>query len=128
MQWFRAAGRGKSFFVASSKNGSSEQYSEVVQRLQALVEQLEGGGLSLEDSLEKFAEGIQLVRKGEKLLSEAEKRIEQLLSDDGNKVVPLELKEGGAEASSAQPQKKPAAAPAAQPKRGGGGEDEDVPF
>ena len=58
-------------------------------------EQLEGGGLSLEDSLEKFAEGISLVRKGEKLLSEAEKRIEQLLSDDGGaKVVPLELKEG----------------------------------
>ena len=74
--------------MAAAKNGN-EQYSDVVQRLQTLVEQLEGGGLSLEDSLEKFAEGIQLVRKGEKLLSEAEKRIEQLLSDDGNKIVPL---------------------------------------
>ena len=111
------------------KNG--EQYSDVVQRLQALVEQLEGGGLSLEDSLEKFAEGIQLVRKGEKLLSEAEKRIEQLLSDDGgNKVVPLELKEGGGEA----PQKGRAPAPAAggqqpqQRKAGPPSEEDDVPF
>ncbi|MBK7858371.1 MAG: exodeoxyribonuclease VII small subunit [Archangiaceae bacterium] len=117
-----------------AKNG--EQYSDVVQRLQALVEQLEGGGLSLEDSLEKFAEGIQLVRKGEKLLSEAEKRIEQLLSDDsGTKVVPLELKETGQEPQAQA--KRPAAAPAAQPnpqqqqRRGGppGGSDEDdVPF
>src|SRR4051812_3069137 len=82
--------------VAGKDPKGTEQYSDVVGRLQSLVEQLEGGGLSLEDSLEKFAEGIQLVRKGEKLLSEAEKRIEQLLSDDGGaKVVPLELKEGG---------------------------------
>ena len=109
------------------KNG--EQYSDVVQRLQALVEQLEGGGLSLEDSLEKFAEGIQLVRKGEKLLSEAEKRIEQLLSDDsGNKVAPLELKESGAEPGKP---KVPAAQPGPsrqQPARGAPPEEDDVPF
>ena len=108
------------------KNG--EQYSDVVQRLQALVEQLEGGGLSLEDSLEKFAEGIQLVRKGEKLLSEAEKRIEQLLSDDsGNKVVPLELKESGGEAPKARAPA-PAQPPQAARGRPGPSEEDDVPF
>lgn len=108
------------------KNG--EQYSDVVQRLQALVEQLEGGGLSLEDSLEKFAEGIQLVRKGEKLLSEAEKRIEQLLSDDsGNKVVPLELKETGA--SEPAQKKAPAQQQAPSARRPGPPpEEDDVPF
>jgi exodeoxyribonuclease VII small subunit len=107
-----------------------EQYSEVVQRLQALVEQLEGGGLSLEDSLERFAEGIQLVRKGEKLLSEAEKRIEQLLSDDGGaKVVPLELKENGAAEPAAKRAAAQAPAPAQQPpRRGPGPDDDDVPF
>ncbi|MBL8956492.1 MAG: exodeoxyribonuclease VII small subunit [Myxococcaceae bacterium] len=111
--------------AAREKNG--EQYSDVVQRLQSLVEQLEGGGLSLEDSLEKFAEGIQLVRKGEKLLSEAEKRIEQLLSDDsGTKVAPLELKEASGEQG-----KRPAAPQAAQPqqqKRPPAQEEDDVPF
>lgn len=113
----------------AAKEKTGEQYSDVVGRLQALVEQLEGGGLSLEDSLEKFAEGIQLVRKGEKLLSEAEKRIEQLLSDDsGAKVVPLELKEGGA-ASEGQPQKKPApVALGQQQRKAPSGDDEDVPF
>ncbi len=58
-------------------------YGDVVARLQEIVESLEGGQLSLEASLEKFAEGVQLVKRGEKLLAEAEKRVEQLLSDDG---------------------------------------------
>jgi len=111
--------------AAREKNG--EQYSDVVQRLQAIVEQLEGGGLSLEDSLEKFAEGIQLVRKGEKLLSEAEKRIEQLLSDDsGTKVVPLELKEADGGRKPAAQQAPPAQQQ--QQRRPPPQEDEDVPF
>lgn len=116
--------------AAKDEKKNGEQYSDVVQRLQSLVEQLEGGGLSLEDSLEKFAEGIQLVRKGEKLLSEAEKRIEQLLSDDGgNKVVPLELKESGAEPQ-ARRQAPPPPQPAQQQQRRGPGpsEEDDVPF
>ena len=86
-------------------------YGEVVARLQEIVESLEGGQLTLEASLEKFAEGVQLVKKGEKLLAEAEKRVEQLLSDDG-RTVPL----AGASAE-----------PAAAPKRAPKGE-EDVPF
>lgn len=69
-----------------------EKYGEVVQRLEEVVKRLEGGELSLEDSLKAFEEGIGLVRRGERLLSAAEKRIEQLLDDDGEpKVVPLEL-------------------------------------
>lgn len=88
-------------------------YGEVVSRLQEIVESLEGGQLSLEASLEKFAEGVLLVKRGEKLLAEAEKRVEQLLSDDG-RTAPLAT---GAE-------------PAPAPKRGApaGKGDEDVPF
>ncbi len=109
-----------------AKTPGTEQYSEVVTRLQGLVEALEGGGLSLEDSLEKFAEGVQLVRRGEKLLTEAEKRIEQLLSDD--KVVPLDV----ADDKKAQPAG-PAAAKPAQPtqqqqSRSSRHEEDDVPF
>ena len=69
-----------------------ENYGEVVKRLEEVVRRLEGGELTLEDSLKAFEEGIGLVRRGEKLLSSAEKRIEQLLDEDGeSKVVPLEL-------------------------------------
>lgn len=87
-----------------------EKYGDVVQRLEEVVKRLEGGELSLEDSLQAFEEGIGLVRRGEKLLSAAEKRIEQLLDDDGEpKVVPLEIPA-------------PAAAPPARRA-----DDEDVP-
>ncbi len=95
-------------------------YGEVVARLQEIVESLEGGQLSLEASLEKFAEGVQLVKRGEKLLAEAEKRVEQLLSDDG-RTAPLTP---GEQAPSPATQ---AQRPAVQ-RRGNPADDEDVPF
>jgi exodeoxyribonuclease VII small subunit len=98
-------------------NARPEQYSEVVARLKDLVEALEGGELSLEQSLERFSEGVALVKKGEKLLTDAEKRIEQLLSDDG-RTAPLQTAE-------APP---PAPARAAAPKKPSPVDDEDVPF
>jgi exodeoxyribonuclease VII small subunit len=66
--------------VAKDPKGT-EKYGEVVQRLEEVVRRLEGGELSLEDSLKDFEEGIRLVRKGEGLLNDAERRIEQLLAD-----------------------------------------------
>jgi len=81
--------------VTKEKNTSDqtpEKYGDVVQRLEEVVKRLEAGELSLEDSLKAFEEGIGLVRRGERLLSAAEKRIEQLLDDEGEaRVVPLEL-------------------------------------
>ena len=70
------------------------QYGEVVTKLQAIVEALEKGELSLEDSLDRFTEGIQLVKQGEALLADAEKRVEQLLSEDG-RAAPLKVPEEG---------------------------------
>lgn len=98
-----------------------ESYGEVVKRLEEVVKRLEGGELSLEDSLKAFEEGIGLVRRGEKLLSSAEKRIEQLLDEDGeSKVVPLELpaSNGGQRAKSEPPG---SSAPADDA-------DKDIPF
>jgi exodeoxyribonuclease VII small subunit len=100
-----------------------ESYGEVVKRLEEVVKRLEGGELSLEDSLKAFEEGIGLVRRGEKLLSTAEKRIEQLLDDDGeSKVAPLELPppaSGGQAAKSESPSR---SAPPDPADRG------DIPF
>ncbi len=104
--------------MAKDKHAARGQYGDVVARLQQLVESLEGGELSLEESLERFAEGITLVRQGEGILADAEKRIEQLLSEDG-KVAPLKLSEAPAEAAPARPAAKRPAAPA---------DDDDVPF
>ncbi|MFZ5471026.1 MAG: exodeoxyribonuclease VII small subunit [Myxococcota bacterium] len=71
------------------KAANGQKYSDLVQRLEKVVGELEGGKLSLEESLEKFAEGVQLVEKGEELLRAAEKRIDQLLSKEGQ-TAPLE--------------------------------------
>ena len=64
-----------------------EQYGDVVKRLEDVVARLEGGTLTLEESLKSFEEGIKLVRRGEQLLNTAEKRIEELLNEDGRDVV-----------------------------------------
>lgn len=65
------------------------KYNDVVDRLEAVVGQLESGKLSLEESLETFAEGVKLVEAGEDMLKSAERRIEVLLSKDGQ-TVPFE--------------------------------------
>ena len=74
--------------MAKDKQTGRGQYAQVVDRLQTIVEALESGDLSLEESLNRFTEGMTLVKQGEKLLADAEKRIEQLVSDDG-RTVPL---------------------------------------
>jgi exodeoxyribonuclease VII small subunit len=66
----------------SSSNGKEEaRYEEIVQRLTKVVERLEGGGLSLEESIAAFEEGIQLARAGAQKLELAERKVEQLLED-----------------------------------------------
>ena len=58
------------------------RYEEIVQRLSKVVERLEGGGLSLEESIAAFEEGIRLARAGAKRLEEAERKVEVLLEGD----------------------------------------------
>lgn len=56
-----------------------QRYEEIVQRLGRIVERLEGGGLSLEEAIGAFEEGIGLARAGSARLDEAERRVELLL-------------------------------------------------
>lgn len=60
----------------------SEKYEEIVSRLAKVVERLEGGGLSLEESIAAFEEGITLARAGAARLEEAERKVEVLLEGD----------------------------------------------
>lgn len=116
--------------MARDKTTSKGPYGDVVDRLSEIVQALEAGELSLEESLERFAEGVKLVKEGEALLSDAEKRIEQLLSDDG-KTAPLKLpdpKDATTPVAPAQPRvaaKRPAATP---PAPRSDDELDDVPF
>ena len=48
-------------------------------KLEKLVEQMESGDLSLEDSLKTFEEGIKLTRDCQKALKDAEQKVKMLI-------------------------------------------------
>ena len=52
--------------------------------LDGLVNKLEGGELSLEESLSAFEEGINLTRQCQKHLSSAEQKVSMLVGKDEN--------------------------------------------
>lgn len=58
-------------------------FDEAISRLEAVVQELEGGGLPLEKALDLFAEGIELSRICSRNLRAAEQRIAILTRDDG---------------------------------------------
>jgi exodeoxyribonuclease VII small subunit len=58
-------------------------FDQVLAQLRAIVERLEGGNLSLEQSLAAFEEGVRLSRAGSRILDAAEHRVEILMRDDG---------------------------------------------
>jgi exodeoxyribonuclease VII small subunit len=73
----------------STAGGTALSFEESTRRLTAIVEQLEGGELPLERSLELFEEGVRLARAAKARLDRAEQRVEELLrvDPDGKPVV-----------------------------------------
>jgi len=57
---------------------SSPSFDDGLARLEALVQQLEGGSLGLEDALQRFEEGIALSRELQQQLADAHRRVEVL--------------------------------------------------
>ncbi len=55
-------------------------FDALLVRLREVVQKLESGDLSLEQSLAVYEEGVQLARKSQQLLASAEKRVEILVS------------------------------------------------
>src|SRR5439155_13661320 len=73
--------------MAGKKNetdsGAPLDFEASMKRLEAIVEELEGGELSLEDSIARYEEGVRLSRGLTARLDEAEKRIERLVQSEG---------------------------------------------
>ncbi len=59
--------------------GESLTFEAALDRLQTIVGELEGGTLSLEDSIARYEEGMKLSRRLTEELERAEKRIERLV-------------------------------------------------
>ena len=69
-------------------------FDQILTRLREVVQRLESGELSLEQSLQIYEEGVQLARRGQLLLATAEKRVEILVTaSGGGEVVPFDSTE-----------------------------------
>lgn len=64
-------------------------FDAVLARLRKVVEHLEAGQLSLEESLAAYEEGIGLARRGHQLLDGAERRVELIVAG-GSQTIPLD--------------------------------------
>ncbi|MDP6520122.1 MAG: exodeoxyribonuclease VII small subunit [Planctomycetota bacterium] len=57
---------------------TDEPFDERLARLEALVAELEGGGLGLEASMERYREGVALLKGCRTLLAGYERQVEEL--------------------------------------------------
>jgi exodeoxyribonuclease VII small subunit len=80
------------------------KFEEALGRLEEIVQTLERGDLSLDESLKAFEEGVKLSKSCLKLLDDAEKRVEILIGDQGHKRArPFDLGEAAGEPAAADP-------------------------
>lgn len=56
------------------------KFEEAIQKLEEIAKELESGTLGLDESVEKFEEGMKLSKTCTKMLNEAEKRINILIT------------------------------------------------
>jgi exodeoxyribonuclease VII small subunit len=65
------------------KSSSTIDFERSLAELEAIVEKLEQGDLSLEDSLKHFERGVQLTRACQTALKQAEQKVEILMRRSG---------------------------------------------
>lgn len=69
------------------KKKPTNLFEESLAELEQLVEQMERGELSLEDSLKSFERGVALTRTCQKALQEAEQKVQILLEKNGTQTL-----------------------------------------
>ena len=70
----------------AGKDTSNIKFESALEDLERVVEQLETGALSLEDSLTAFEKGVGLVKFCNQKLNEVEKKIDFLVKDKEGKL------------------------------------------
>ncbi len=66
------------------KEKNTKSFEEELIKLENIVTALEKGDLSLDDSVKKFEEGINISKECNKMLETAEKKISILIGKDGD--------------------------------------------
>lgn len=78
--------------MAEQKTVDELSYKEASQELERIIRALESGDMELEESLESYTRGVELLKSLRNRLADAEQKVSVLLSDvDGtDKLVPAE--------------------------------------
>ena len=74
--------------IMSQENKQTIDFEGALKELEALVEKMEQGDLSLEQSLEHFERGVRLTRDCQQALAQAKLKISELLSPDSSDASP----------------------------------------
>lgn len=77
---------------SETAKGAEKNFETALERLEAIVQEMEGGKLGLEDMITRFEEGHALVKQCSKTLNEVQKKIEVLVKK-GSETVTEELEE-----------------------------------
>jgi exodeoxyribonuclease VII small subunit len=67
----------------AKRNQKIPDFETALAELEALVEKMEQGDLSLDESLQQFERGVQLTRSCQQALKDAEQKVKILLDKDG---------------------------------------------
>jgi len=76
--------------VAPTKKATID-LEKSMQELEQVVEQLEGGDLSLDKSLKQFEKGVKLSRDCQAALTKAEQKVQVLMNGDLKDISPEDL-------------------------------------
>ena len=68
--------------MAQSDFAEEVNFEEAMKKLEALAQELEKGDLDLDQSVQKFEEGMALAKKCNDILEKAEKRITILIQEE----------------------------------------------
>jgi len=63
-------------------------FEEALEKLESIVSAIEEGKVPLEESIAKYAEGIQLVKQCRAILDDAERKIQLLAKGEGGELTP----------------------------------------
>jgi len=74
---------------------AGKKFEEAMQRLEKIVQDLDSGELSLEDSIKAFEEGMKLVKFCSGKLEEAEQKVNILVRESGGRQSLVPFHEGG---------------------------------
>ncbi|AWM80361.1 exodeoxyribonuclease VII small subunit [Gammaproteobacteria bacterium ESL0073] len=75
-----------------AKKKATQSFEESLLELQTLVERMESGNLSLEESLSDFEKGIRLTRECQQSLTDAEQKVQMLVEKDNKlETIPFDV-------------------------------------